>query len=200
MVELGEFVAAFAAAVQAVDSRKPQAFNTRTGTPFLPGLGPHSETSTVKLVAEELGKRSELQFGSISVSVSYPSQPRLKCDLTINGDTPDGWAVEVKMLRLMGDNGKLNDNILMHVLSPYPAHRSALTDCEKLANSSFLCRTAVVIYGFDHGDWPLEPAVEAFETLARHRWPMGERMFAPFSGLIHPVHSSGAVFGWELVR
>ncbi len=36
------------------------------------------------------------------------------------------------MLRLMGDNGKANDNMLMHILSPYPSHRSALTDCEKL--------------------------------------------------------------------
>ena len=33
------------------------------------------------------------------------------------------------MLRFMGDNGKLNDNIVMHILSPYPEHRSALTDC-----------------------------------------------------------------------
>ena len=40
------------------------------------------------------------------------------------------------MLRFLGDNGKPNDNILMHVLSPYPQHRSALTDCEKLARSS----------------------------------------------------------------
>jgi hypothetical protein len=36
------------------------------------------------------------------------------------------------MLRLMGDNGKPNDNMLMHILSPYPSHRSALTDCQKL--------------------------------------------------------------------
>jgi hypothetical protein len=35
---------------------------------------------------------------------------------------PWGWAIEVKMLRLMGDNGKLNDNMVMHILSPYPAH------------------------------------------------------------------------------
>ena len=30
-------------------------------------------------------------------------------------------------LRLKGDNGKPNDNMLMHILSPYPQHRSALT-------------------------------------------------------------------------
>jgi hypothetical protein len=29
-----------------------------------------------------------------------------------------GSAIEVKMLRLMGDNGKLNDNMVMHILSP----------------------------------------------------------------------------------
>jgi len=43
----------------------------------------------------------------------------------------------VKMLRLMGDNSKPNDNMLMHILSPYPSHRSALTDCQKLAASGF---------------------------------------------------------------
>jgi hypothetical protein len=35
------------------------------------------------------------------------------------GDPVD-WAIEVKMLRLMGDNHKPNDNMLMHILSPYP--------------------------------------------------------------------------------
>jgi hypothetical protein len=34
--------------------------------------------------------------------------------------------------RILGDNGKLNDNMLMHILSPYPQHRSAVTDCNKL--------------------------------------------------------------------
>lgn len=33
----------------------------------------------------------------------------------------------------LGDNGKPNDNMIMHILSPYPDHRSALTDCSKLA-------------------------------------------------------------------
>jgi hypothetical protein len=46
-------------------------------------------------------------------------------------------AVEVKMLRLMGDNGKPNDNMLMHILSPYPDDNSALTDCQRLAASGF---------------------------------------------------------------
>jgi hypothetical protein len=49
----------------------------------------------------------------------------------------------------MGDNGKPNDNMLMHILSPYPSHRSALTDCQKLAASGFSGSLAILIYGYD---------------------------------------------------
>ena len=47
----------------------------------------------------------------------------------------------------MGNNGKPNDNMLMHILSPYAAHRSALTDTEKLVNSGFSSTCIVLIYG-----------------------------------------------------
>lgn len=77
------------------------------------------------------------------------------------------------MLRLMGDNGKPNDNMLMHILSPYPADRSALTDCSKLLTSGPGDRQAVIIYGFDYPGLPMDPAIEAFETLAGHRWIWG---------------------------
>jgi hypothetical protein len=77
------------------------------------------------------------------------------------------------MLRLMGDNGKPNDNMLMHILSPYPSHRSALTDCQKLAASSFSGSLSVLIYGYDYDALPMEPAVEAFEQLAAHRVRLG---------------------------
>ena len=71
--------------------------------------------------------------------------------------------------RILGDNGKADDNILMHILSPCPAHRNALTDCEKLASSSLGQQKATLIYAYDAGEWPLEPAISAFETFARER-------------------------------
>jgi hypothetical protein len=67
----------------------------------------------------------------------------------------------------LGDDGKLNDNMLMHILSPYPEHRRAVTDCLKLACTQVAARRAVLIYGFEHEEWPLEPALHAFEVLAR---------------------------------
>jgi hypothetical protein len=90
---------------------------------------------------------------------------RQRCDVKLI--TPDGpLFIEGKLLRLKGDNGKPNDNMLMHILSPYPRHRSALTDCAKLASSGIADARAVVIIGYTYDDMRLEPAISAFETLA----------------------------------
>ena len=102
------------------------------------------------------------------------------------------------MMRLMGDNGKANDNILTHILSPYPAHRSALTDCRKLVTSGLNGRHAILIYGYDYPAWPLEPVMDAFECLAGREVKLSERISAPFADLVHPIHRSGTVFGSEV--
>jgi hypothetical protein len=106
--------------------------------------------------------------------------------------------LEVKLVRLLGDNGKLNDNMVMHLLSPYPSHRSALTDCSKLAASELGTRKAVLLYGFETDEFPLEPLVGAFETLAAVSVSLRPRAHAGFEGLVHPIHNRGAVFVWEI--
>lgn len=105
----------------------------------------------------------------------------------------------MKLLRMMGDNGRPNDNMLMHILSPYPGHRSALTDCAKLTTSGLLGRKGIVIYGFDYQNWPMEPAIAAFETLGRAQGKVGPRAEALVEGLVHPVHKTAKVFGWEVL-
>lgn len=123
---------------------------------------------------------------------------RSRCDLVLG---PDGdWAIEIKMLRVMGDNGKPNDNILTHILSPYPGKRSALTDCEKLLNSHLPGRKGIVVFGYEYIGWPMSPVIRAFELLAAARVELVERYEAKAPGLVHPVHSEGAVFGWEVVE
>ena len=87
----------------------------------------------------------------------------------------------------------------MHILSPYPAHRSAVTDAAKLATSGFDARKGIVIYGYDYEGWPMDPAIEAYELLAGHRVRLGPRRTAGFSGLVHPVHKAGRVFAWEVL-
>jgi hypothetical protein len=107
--------------------------------------------------------------------------------------------IEAKMMRLFGDNGRPNDNILTHILSPYPQQRSALTDCDKLRSSGFIGRLFILIYGYEYDGYPLEAIADAFEVLARRRGAMSERVSAAFDGLIHPVHNRGTVYLWELV-
>jgi hypothetical protein len=102
------------------------------------------------------------------------------------------------MMRLMGDNGKPNDNILTHILSPYPQQRSALTDCQKLVRSGFSGRFVILIYGYEYEGYPLEPVMDAFAILAAKYVRVVDFAVARFSGLIHPVHRQGATFGWEV--
>jgi hypothetical protein len=61
-------------------------------------------------------------------------------------------------------------------------------------------RKAIVIYGFDYPAWPMDPVIEAFETLARSRVYLVGRAEASFADLIHPVHQRGRVFGWEVAH
>jgi hypothetical protein len=191
-----DFVTDFAGGLVAVDRASPVWVSATTGRSYAPGIGPHTETKTVELVMAELASLDARYAGS-RLSVPYPAAPRQRCDVVLA--SPQQMAVEVKMLRFLGDNGRPNDNILMHILSPYPAHRSALTDVAKLGASGFDMPKAILIYGYDYTDWPMDPAIEAFETLAASKSLLGARAAADFDGLIHPVHQRGRVFAWEVL-
>ena len=80
----------------------------------------------------------------------------------------------------------------------YPQHRSALTDCVKPAASAFDGCKVIVILGHSDPELSLEPAIAAFEALARLVVDLGPRHEAPFSGLCHPTHTNGSVVGWEV--
>lgn len=189
-----------AASIKRVDARRPQAANVRTGAVYQPGIGPHPETQAVALVVAELQNLAAVRYsGLVRTNISYP-QGRQKCDLCIGVSPSWEWAIEIKMLRLMGDNGKPNDNMLMHILSPYANDRSALTDCVKLLESGLPGRKAVIIYGFDYPNLPMDPAVEAFEILAGRWVGLGSRCVSRYSDLVHPVHVAGRVFGWEISK
>jgi hypothetical protein len=76
--------------------------------------------------------------------------------------------------------------------------RSALTDCMKLVSLSWGRRRAIVIYGFDHENWPLSRAIEAFEALASSKVRLLRACLADFIDLVHPYHSRGRVVAWEI--
>ncbi len=192
------FVADFADGLRAADAKQPQAVNQRSEKIFQPGIGPHTETQTVRMVLDAMRAARPAKYSRVELAVPYPTERRQKCDLVIHA-RGEHWFIEVKMWRLIGDTGKPNDKVLMHILSPYAQHGSALTDCEKLSKAGFRGRKAILIYGYEAEGWPLNLAVDAFQTLARTRTHLSERESASFDGLCHPIHRAGAVYGWELL-
>lgn len=192
-MKLSDLTPAFADGLRVADASGPIAVNQRSGAPFQPGIGPHTEKATIGLA---LGAIAADRLPTVEREVPYPRLSRQKCDLVFAGSP--GWAIEVKMLRFRGNNNKPNDNMLLHLLSPYAKHRSAVTDCVKLGESGFAQRKAILIYGYEYDDTPLNKAIDAFETLARQRVSLGPRHESSFDGLIHPVHQAGSVFCWEV--
>lgn len=195
-MELQDLVNGLAKGIVAADARSPVAVGQRSGRVFQPGIGPHSESDTISLALAE----SSAGFMGIPLEreVPYPDIARSRCDLVIEGSP--GWAVEVKLLRLLGDNGLKNDNMLMHILSPYPVDHSALTDCSKLLRSGFAWRKAIVIIGYDYDSLPMGLTIRAFELLASRDVTLIAARPVPFDNLIHPVHRQGGVFGWEITE
>lgn len=190
---LNEFLSNFAEGIRIADLRRPQKIS-QTGRAYREGIGPFTEDETVDLVLEELS--DDWHGCKFERFVAYPSLPQSKCDLCIV--TPIGKLfIEVKMMRLFGDNGKPNDNMIMHILSPYPQQRSALTDIQKLQKSGFDGDKAILIYGYDYDDYPMALLMNCFEKLAGSRLET-PRFSHKFHGLVHPVHGRGEVCGWIL--
>jgi hypothetical protein len=189
---LADLVMDFARAIQVVDAAAP------VEGQYQPGIGPLREPRAIERIMDHLAATDPRHYASHQLGVPYGGGTRQKCDICLGGPAPWGWAIEAKMLRLLGDNGKPNDNKMTQILSPYPAHNSALTDCTKLVSSRLGIRKAILIYGFDYPRLPMDPAIEAFEALASREVNLASRSVATFDGLIHPVHERGRVFGWEV--
>ncbi len=136
---LDMFVHDFAAGMKSVDAMRLSA-RGRNRT-YQPGVGPYREVDAVAQTVAEMKRLSPSQYGSIQTQFRYPKSSQ-KCDIYWEGQD-ETWAIEVKMVRFRGDNGKLADLSVQDILSPYSEDHSALSDCVKLARSGFVARTGL---------------------------------------------------------
>jgi hypothetical protein len=180
MVELEQVVGHFAEAFEAVDS------SHRKHKDFMPGIGPVGEPDSVSAALLYL-QLAYPDLYRLAGPKRYPSG-RQTCDLVIEGQ----WAIEFKLIRPFGDNGKPAEHWFENVLHPYERNTSALGDCFKLTRSGFDERKAIIVFGFEHTppQVPLEPAIRSFEVIARYvaHVQLGTRESAVFKDLVHPVH------------
>jgi hypothetical protein len=115
----------------------------------------------------------------------------------------EAWALEFKIVRPFGDNGREAENWSVNILHPYEGNVSSLGDCLKLLALDIPERKAVVVVGYEHNppQLRLQPLVESFELIASRVMGvrLGPRIEESRKPLIHPVHQQLTVFAWEVL-
>lgn len=180
---LNEIVSDIGAALVSVDG-SGEAFRT-----FQSGVGPYGEPQLVTRIARYLNG-----LPRYSATVRTKRTP----DLLI----PNEWAIEFKIARPYGDNGKEAENWSVNLLHPYRGNVSSMGDCFKLAELHGPERKAVVVIGYQHVPprISLVPLVEAFEAIAKYvaRIKLSPRIEVCVENLVHPVHQCARVFAWQV--
>lgn len=158
--------------------------------PYKPGIGPFKENELVRRIAKHLNNLPHYA-GKVLV--------KRKPDLLIDGH----WAMEFKLARPYGDNGKEAENWSVNLLHPYPGNASSVGDCFKLIELPGMERKAVVVIGYEHTpvQRDLTPLIKAFEVVAREvaKIAISARVECRREGLVHPVHQCVRVFAWEVL-
>jgi hypothetical protein len=157
---------------------------------FRPGVGPYGEPQLVKLIAAHL--KQVPKYGAALRTMRTP-------DLLI----PDTWALEFKIARPFGDNGKEAENWAINLLHPYVGNVSSLGDCQKLAKYQGPEKRAVVVVGYEHVPPVIDLTllVRSFEAIAEHVLSinLSARVTVQRTGLVHPIHQSVRLFAWEVL-
>jgi hypothetical protein len=157
---------------------------------FQPGIGPYGEPQLVKGIAARLNQQSAYQ-GRV-VTKRTP-------DLLIKGY----WALEFKIVRPFGDNGREAENWSVNLLHPYAGNVSSLGDCLKLQSLELIERKAAIVIGYEHNPplISLSPLIESFELIATRVLGivLSPRVEESRRNLIHLVHQQLTVFAWEVL-
>jgi hypothetical protein len=159
---------------------------------FHAGAGPYGEPQLAKLIAEHLASKPHEQYKGARTCRTP--------DLLV----PNRWAVEFKIVRPYGDNGKEAEHWSQNLLHPYAGNVSAIADALKLMNHDGNERRAIVVIAYEHAlpKIDLSILVSAFELITREllHLPLGQRFTSVVDDCVHPVHQRATVYGWQLNR
>src|SRR4030066_2543895 len=192
-VELEKIVGDFSTALKTVDATAPVGSSGR----FKPGVGPLTESEAIAFCLAHLLTVDPHTYGNAAPAKYRGS--RATCDLVIPGQ----WAIEFKLARPFGDNGKPAERWSENLLYPYSGNTSSIGDCLKLLESSITERKSVMVIGYEHTPpkISLEPAIHSFELIANRvvGLQLGTRCERKVLGLIHPHHQQATIYGWGVL-
>ena len=163
-MELRGVVDRIASLIPVIDSTTEiQNHNRRTKRPYVKGVATLFEPQFTKEVVRCWPSEYSGELSFIDDEYAYPDS-RETCDLVITESTEElplgqfEWAIEMKYLRLVGNNGNNNDYVMQKAISPFLKDRSLVHDIEKLKKATFGLKRAIIFYGFDYDDSSVEHA------------------------------------------
>ncbi len=156
---------------------------------FRPGVGPYGEPQLLRAVVERL-RLLDRYAGKVATKRTP--------DVLIAGS----WALEVKVARPFGDNGKQAENWSVNLLHLYAGNVSVIGDCLKLEAWPGPERRAAVVIGYEHTppQVDLSPLFAAFEAVATSviGLKIGARTELDRVNLVHPIHQQVRIAAWEV--
>jgi len=180
-MDINQLVCQIADFLKEFDSTKP------VHKTFKPGIGPFGEPQIVKEIAKGLSSKG------------INSRTQRTPDMSIN----DEWAIEFKIARPFGDNGREAEDWSVNLLHPYEGNVSLLGDCCKLKSLSNYSKKAVIVIGYEHdpAKIPLDPLIKSFEIIASQimNIHLSNRIEQIRKELVHPEHQVVRVIGWEVI-
>lgn len=181
-MEYKELIFTIANILKDFDSQRPTHKN------YQPGVGPFGEPQLIKTIATQLTNK-----GIVS---EVKRTPDLKVD--------NEWAIEFKIVRPFGDNGKEAENWTVNMLHPYTGNVSLIGDAYKLMELTNYTKKGLFVIGYEHNPAiiSLNPLIHSFEAIGKNvlGLPIGNRIEERRDNLIHPVHQVVRCIGWELIN
>lgn len=179
-MQYGETVKVIADILKEFDSERP------VHKAFKPGIGPFGEPQILKEIARRLSGRG------------ISAQTKRTPDLDVQHD----WALEFKVVRPFGDNGREAENWSVNLLHPYTGNVSLIGDAVKLSKLNGYRHKGLFVIGYEH-DPPkisLGPLLSAFELIAIKVMDisLAKRVEEIRGQLVHPEHRVLRCIGWEL--
>ena len=180
IVQIAELVGVVADTLKDFDNEGP------VHKTFQPGIGPFGEPQLIKEVALRLTNQG------------FPARTHRTPDLDI-GNT---WAVEFKIVRPFGDDGRLAESWSQNLLHPYVGNTSLIGDALKLMSMKGYRHSCLFAICYEH-EIPLvdlEPLLCSFELIAGSvmQIPLSGRVEERRGALVHPTHQVLRCVAWEL--
>jgi len=176
----GDLVSTVADVLKQFDSELP------VHKTFKAGIGPFGEPQLIKEIARRLSRNGL----------------KAKTGRTPDLDVQGIWALEFKIIRPFGDNGREAENWSVNLLHPYAGNVSLIGDALKLHELNSYPHKGLMVIGYEHSPpkVDLEPLLQSFELIAAGVMdiPLGSRVEERRGLLVHPEHQVLLCVGWEL--